>query len=148
MSLIIDGILTRKLPWGLVLIGVFIALTLELSGISSLPFAVGVYLPLSASTPIWVGGLVRWWVDRKQGKAASESEGDSSPGVLLSSGLIAGGAIAGMVLAIVAGTSESTSLALGKVGEAIGLGGSDLASLAAFALLGYLLLRSGVKARA
>ncbi len=148
MSLIIDGILTRKLPWGLVLIGVFIALTLELSGISSLPFAVGVYLPLSASTPIWVGGLVRWWVDRKQGKAASESEGDSSPGVLLSSGLIAGGAIAGMVLAIVAGTSESTSLALGKVGEAIGLGGSDLASLAAFAFLGYLLLRSGVKARA
>jgi len=142
MSLIIDGILTRKLPWGLVLIGVFIALTLELSGISSLPFAVGVYLPLSASTPIWAGGLVRWWVDRRRG-ATSDAEGDSSPGVLLSSGLIAGGAIAGMVLAIVAGTSESTSLALGRVGESIGLGGSDVASLAFFALLGFILLKAG-----
>ena len=137
MSLIIDGILTRKLPWGLVLLGVFIALTLELAGISSLPFAVGVYLPISASTPIWVGGLMRWWVERKSQRGGAES--DSSPGVLLSSGLIAGGAIAGMVLAIIAGTSEGFSLSLGRWGEALGLGGSDLASLAAFAALGFLL---------
>src|SRR5262249_47875907 len=114
MSLIIDGILTRKLPWGLVLLGVFIAIVLELSGISALPFAVGVYLPISASTPIWVGGAIRWLVEKKTKMSAAES--DSSPGVLLSSGFIAGGAIAGMVLAIVAGASEEFSNSIGKVG--------------------------------
>jgi uncharacterized oligopeptide transporter (OPT) family protein len=110
MSLIIDGILTQKLPWGLVLLGVAIALVLELCGIASLPFAVGVYLPLSSSTPIIFGGAVRWLAEkyeaRKAAKAAAKSaeqaqlDGDSSPGVLFSSGLIAGGAISGIVLAI------------------------------------------------
>lgn len=99
MSLIIDGILTQKLPWGLVLLGASIALVLELCGIASLPFAVGVYLPLSASSPIFFGGLVRWLADRKLGKK-SDAESESSPGVLLSSGLIAGGAIAGIGLAM------------------------------------------------
>lgn len=103
MSLIIDGILSQKLPWTLVLLGVFIAIVLELCGISALPFAVGVYLPLSASAPIFAGGLVRWLVDRKMKKKnQSDAESESSPGVLLSSGLIAGGAIAGIVYAIVA----------------------------------------------
>src|SRR6185369_14359019 len=64
-SLIIDGILTRKLPWGLVLIGVFLALTMEVLGISSLPFAVGLYLPLSSSAPIMAGGIIRLLVERK-----------------------------------------------------------------------------------
>ncbi|HUP57147.1 MAG TPA: oligopeptide transporter, OPT family [Bdellovibrionota bacterium] len=109
MSLIIDGILTQKLPWGLVLLGVAIALVLELCGIASLPFAVGVYLPISASAPIFLGGAVRWGVDkyvaRKKAAAASQEDSDSSPGVLFSSGLIAGGAIAGIALAI-AGINE------------------------------------------
>ena len=99
MSLIIDGILTQKLPWSLVLLGVFIALTLEFSGISSLPFAVGVYLPLSSTTPIMFGGIVRWLVDRTS-KAKTAEESESSPGVLLSSGLIAGGSISGIAIAI------------------------------------------------
>lgn len=98
MSLIIDGILTRRLPWGLVLLGVSIALVLELCGVPSLPFAVGVYLPLSSSTPIFVGGLIRWIVDRATRKGAAESE--MSPGVLLSSGYIAGGAISGIGIAL------------------------------------------------
>ncbi len=105
MWLVIDGILTRKLPWGLVILGVFIAIVMELCGVSALPFAVGVYLPLSASSPIFVGGLVRWLVERKQGKK-SDAESDASPAVLFSSGLIAGGAIAGMVGLIVSGTFE------------------------------------------
>jgi len=142
MSLIIDGILTRKLPWGLVLLGVFIAITLELSGISSLPFAVGVYLPISASTPIWVGGMIRWLVEKKTKMSAAES--DSSPGVLLSSGFIAGGAIAGMVLAIIAGANEDFSNGLGRIGGALHLAGSDIASLAAFTLLGVFLHQVGV----
>lgn len=102
MSLIIDGILTQKLPWGLVLLGVSIALVLELCGISSLPFAVGVYLPLSASTPIFAGGLVRWLIEKIQhlkNAQQTEEEKESGPGVLFSSGLIAGGSIAGILLA-------------------------------------------------
>ena len=64
MSYIIKGILSRELPWGLVLFGVMIAVVLEMSGIPSLAFAVGVYLPLSSSSPIFIGGMVRWLVDR------------------------------------------------------------------------------------
>jgi putative OPT family oligopeptide transporter len=99
MSLIIDGILTQKLPWGLVLLGVALALVLELCGISALPFAVGVYLPISASTPIFIGGFVRYLVDRKK-KNVSHAEAETGKGVLFSSGLIAGGAIAGILLAL------------------------------------------------
>ena len=82
-----------------------IAVVLEMSGIPSLAFAVGVYLPLASSTPIFVGGMVRWLVDRYlkvkfRHKNLSEmeltAEGDKSPGVLLASGYIAGGAITGI----------------------------------------------------
>lgn len=97
MQLIIDGILDRRLPWGLVLIGALIALTLELSCVPSLPFAVGVYLPLAASTPIFLGGMIRLAVDKWQGNKPG-SEDDSSPAVLLSSGYIAGGAIAAVLI--------------------------------------------------
>ncbi len=103
MSLIIDGILTQKLPWGLVLLGVSIALVLELCGISSLPFAVGVYLPLSSSTPIFFGGVVRWLIGKitaRRGVKLTAEEEESGPGILFSSGLIAGGSIGGIALAI------------------------------------------------
>ena len=104
MAFITDGILNRNLPWELVLLGVAIAVVLELCGVPSLPFAVGVYLPLSSSTPIFVGGLVRWiadWRTRREAgnRTISESEADMSPGVLLSTGYIAGGAIAGVLIA-------------------------------------------------
>ncbi len=100
MALIIDGIMNGKLPWGLVLLGVMIAIVMQLAGVPALAFAVGVYLPLSTSVPIFVGGLVRAAVDRIKKTEADES--DSSPAVLLSSGYIAGGAIAGILIAILA----------------------------------------------
>ena len=108
VSYIIKGILSGQLPWGLVLLGVMIAVVLELSGIPSLAFAVGVYLPLSASTPILAGGIVRWLVDRylyakPENRGLSEehmaAETDKSPGVLLASGYIAGATLAGVVYA-------------------------------------------------
>lgn len=111
MSLIIDGILTQKLPWGLVLLGVFISVLMELCGVSALPFAVGVYLPLASSSPIFVGGIIRWLVDRRKKAVSSETDSDSSPGVLLSSGLIAGGSIAGIGLALLS-LSEGVGSAL------------------------------------
>ena len=100
MAFIIDGILNQKLPWSLVLIGVLAAVTMELAGVASLPFAVGIYLPIQTSLPIFIGGMIRWFTDRwsKRG-TESEAESDSSPGVLLSSGLIAGGALAGVLAA-------------------------------------------------
>ncbi len=67
MSYIIKGILSRQLPWTLVILGVMIAVVLEMCGIASLAFAVGVYLPLSSSAPIFIGGAVRWLVDRHLG---------------------------------------------------------------------------------
>jgi putative OPT family oligopeptide transporter len=109
MSYIIKGILSQELPWGLVLLGVMTAVTLELCGISSLAFAVGLYLPISASAPIFAGGLVRWGVDKYlrrklAGRELTEeeiiAETDKSPGVLLASGYIAGGAIAGILFAV------------------------------------------------
>ncbi|MFN0151190.1 MAG: OPT family oligopeptide transporter [bacterium] len=116
MSYIIKGILDRELPWALVLFGVVIALILEMSGIPSLAFAVGVYLPISSSTPIFIGGMIRWLVDRKRRKelaganlseAQLVAEGDKSPGVLMASGYIAGGAIAGIIIAFLAGVLEN-----------------------------------------
>jgi hypothetical protein len=94
MALIIDGILNQKLPWSLVLIGALLAITLELCGVPSLPFAVGIYLPIQVSFPIFLGGVMRWIVDKVNPR--SEDESDSSPGVLLCSGYIAGGSLAGV----------------------------------------------------
>lgn len=118
MSYIIKGILSRKLPWGLVLIGAMIALVLEMSFVPSLAFATGVYLPISSSSPIFIGGLIRWLVDlylkrkHRHAKLTEEqlvAEGDRSPGVLLASGYIAGGAIAGILIAFIAGLADKNA---------------------------------------
>ena len=100
MSTIIKGLLSQNLPWGLVLVGVFIAITLELCGIHSLSFAVGSYLPIATTAPIFAGGLVRAYVEKKTG-TVEESEVGS--GTLFSSGLIAGGSLAGILYAILFG---------------------------------------------
>jgi putative OPT family oligopeptide transporter len=121
MSYIIKGILDRKLPWALVLLGVMIAVTLELCAVSSLAFAVGVYLPLASSAPIFIGGMVRWLVDLRARRRAPyaglseeqfSAEADKSPGVLLASGYIAGGAIAGIIIAFMSGAMVTTTVAI------------------------------------
>jgi putative OPT family oligopeptide transporter len=157
MSYIIKGILGGKLPWGLVILGAMIAIVLEMSGIPSLAFAVGVYLPLSSSSPILIGGMVRWFVDRwiakkYAGKNLSEeqlvAEGDKSPGVLMASGYIAGGAIAGIIIAFLAGVSKMQPLndrieAWSKVNPFYS---SDLLSLIPFVILITLLYLTGREA--
>jgi putative OPT family oligopeptide transporter len=162
MAFIIDGILTRKMPWALVLIGVFISITLELSAVDALPFAVGLYLPLSTSAPIWVGGLVRALIDRrrrkrlgpKRGDGDGAGEGDAGRGVLVSSGLIAGGAICGLAVAAIAilkGSDQAFGIpfaagwidrATGAAQNALGsLLGSNVLALVVFALMGAWLFR-------
>jgi putative OPT family oligopeptide transporter len=152
MSYIIKGILNRQLPWGLVLLGVMIAVVLEMSGIPSLAFAVGVYLPLSSSTPILAGGAIRWLVDRytksklKPGATEAEinAEGDKSPGVLMASGYIAGGAIAGIIIAFFAGVLSNFQANVDKWAEEHNpLFASDALSLIPFAILAFVLWATG-----
>ncbi|MGI8642251.1 MAG: OPT family oligopeptide transporter [Pyrinomonadaceae bacterium] len=111
MSYIIKGILSQELPWGLVLIGAMIAVVLELTGAPALAFAVGLYLPLATSAPIFVGGMIRYFVDlylkrKLAGQNLTEeqiiAETDKSNGVLLASGYIAGAAVAGILFAVFA----------------------------------------------
>src|SRR5262249_9693965 len=96
---IIDGILGGRLEWSLFITGVMIAIALELAGVRALPFAVGMYIPLGSTTPIFIGGMLRWLTDRVRGVSASESETETSPGVLLASGFIAGGTLMGLIIA-------------------------------------------------
>jgi putative OPT family oligopeptide transporter len=103
MATVIKGLLSQNLPWGLVITGMGISAVMELSGVRSLPFAVGAYLPLSTSTPIFVGGLVKLIVDKIKKRDTEESE--IGPGALFSSGLIAGGALTGILIAILIGTN-------------------------------------------
>lgn len=152
VSYIIKGILDRQLPWDLILFGAMIALLMEISGVPSLAFAVGVYLPISSTTPIFIGGMMRWAVDRlrrrqPESRALTEeqfaAEADRGPGVLFASGYIAGGAIAGILIAFLAGVLGDTDAALQKWSMANNpfFEGpySDLLSLLPFLVLVWLL---------
>ena len=100
MATVINGILTRQLPWGLILLGVFLVVTVELLGVRSLSFAVGAYLSIGTTLAIFCGGVVRWMVDRaveKNAAAQDASESEVSPGSLYASGLIAAGGIVGLL---------------------------------------------------
>ncbi len=156
MSYIIKGILDQQLPWALVMFGVMIALILEMAGVASLPFAVGVYLPISSSLPIFIGGAVRWLVDRRRNQQAAYADaseevrsaaGDRSPGVLLASGYIAGGALAGIIIAFTAGVLTDLDKAVTDWSVANNPffegGSADLLSLLPYALLVALLYWTG-----
>jgi uncharacterized oligopeptide transporter (OPT) family protein len=142
MALVIDGILTRQLPWGLVLIGVFISILMEVVGVPALAFAVGVYLPLESTTPVFAGGLVRALIDRQRGSGV---ESDAGPGILYSSGLSAGGSMMGLGYAILAPEKFE------KVRNALALGPrflpewwvqGSLVGLVTFAIICWLLYRA------
>jgi putative OPT family oligopeptide transporter len=152
MATIIKGMLSHSLPWGLVLIGMAISLVMELCGVSSLAFAVGAYLPLSSTSPIWVGGLVKWFVDKRKNRKEEESEIGS--GALFSSGLIAGGALTGILIAILIGWvtgkddkgNDISMLDHFNTGVANSMGDSGLlVSLGCFVLLGIVLYRVALK---
>jgi putative OPT family oligopeptide transporter len=147
MSTIIRGLLSQNLPWGLVLVGVFISVTLELCGIHSLSFAVGSYLPIATTAPIFAGGLVRAYVEKKTGKV---EESEVGSGTLFSSGLIAGGSLAGILYAVLFGRgvipAADDSDALALFGSALhdGTGGLIAGGLLFFAL-GVVLAKVGQK---
>jgi len=134
MATIIKGLLSRNLPWGLVLVGVFISVTLELCGVRSLSFAVGSYLPIATTAPIFAGGLVRAYVERRTG---AHEESEVGAGTLFSSGLIAGGSLCGILYAVLVGTK--TIGAPQKVGEALAFLHDGTAGYVAGALLFFAL---------
>lgn len=150
MATVIKGLLSHNLPWGLVLIGMGIAAVVELCGVNSLAFAVGAYLPLSTTTPIFAGGAIKWLADRKK-KSPEESE--TGPGALFSSGLIAGGALTGILIAVLIGAvsgkkpdgSPRSLISLFDTGVAAKMGGyADISGLVMFLILCFILYRYAI----
>jgi putative OPT family oligopeptide transporter len=154
---IIKGILGGTLEWSLIITGVTIAVALELCGVSALPVAVGMYISLSSTTPIFIGGLLRLVADRLRGKPKTEAESETSPGVLLASGYIAGGTLCGLVVAFLAFMPEVKDFVnvglhlFGQAGAKPGkaewkpdeVGWAKAVAVAVFALLGAFLLWVG-----
>jgi len=136
MATVINGILTRKLPWGLVMLGVFLVIAVELLGIRSLTLAVGAYLSIGTTLAIFVGGVVRWLVDAAVRRAGEQAEGDVSPGSLYASGLIAAGGIVGLLGVALQGY-ETTFEKPNPIGWPHTFLYHDWVSVLAFAALAY-----------
>lgn len=101
MATLLKGILSFNLDWNYIMVGVFIAIMIELCGIKALAFAIGLYLPLSTTLPIFIGGAIKGVIDwRAERKGELKEEDDLGRGSLFATGLIAGGAIAGVVVAL------------------------------------------------
>ena len=123
MKTIIEGVLDGTLPWDLVLSGAGVALTAMLAGVNGLAFAIGVYLPLAAMAPIFVGGCVRGIVDLRKGvRAGSDDHADA--GVLAASGLVAGEGLAGVLVAILVGALHVGHPSTPRIGGALGTAGA------------------------
>lgn len=151
MATIIKGLLAQDLPWGLVFCGMAIAIVVQMCGVRALSFAVGLYLPLATTLPIFIGGMLRWWVDRKN-DAADGHDSELSPGMLFSTGLVAGGALTGLLIALlqivpIAKDGKDISLA-DWILDSVGVRGfehngmiAEFIALAAFGFLCAWLLR-------
>ena len=143
MATVINGILNHQLPWRLVLLGVFLVVAVELLGVRSLPFAVGSYLSIATTSAIFAGGLVRWLAERGRKTDTGQGEGETGPGPLYASGLIAGGGIFGLFGIVIALLEDSEFKyhifrpGLFQIGPRIAanLASSHLFALGMFALL-------------
>lgn len=149
MATIIKGLLARDLPWGLVFVGMFISVVVELCGVRSLSFAVGAYLPISTTAPIFVGGMMKVLADRMTDQ---KDESEVSSGMLYSTGLVAGGSLIGVLIALLSGVEKGDShksLITYIKDDVIQIKGweslgsvADLIGIAFFAGLCFLLLRA------
>lgn len=150
MATLAKGILSFNLDWQFVLVGVFLAVVMELCGVKALSFAVGAYLPLSTTLPIFVGGAIRGLAEKKIGKAKSTEEEELGKGNLFATGLVAGGAVAGVIIAILSGI-DSTAIVLAKISvehtivSALGERGYFIMGSAAFAIMGFILFKIASK---
>ena len=153
MATLIKGILSFNLDWQFVLVGFFIAVTLELCGVKSLSFAVGLYLPLSTTLPIFLGGAIKGIVEMRNRRKKIEltpEEEDLGKGNLFATGLVAGGAVFGVIAAILTVFFEPTMNALNlehDITGALGQGGYFILGVAFFALMGFVLYRIATSKR-
>jgi OPT family oligopeptide transporter len=152
MATLIKGILSFNLDWQFVLVGVFIAIVVELCGIKALSFAIGIYLPLSTTLPIFIGGAIRGiveWRNKKKNIHVLPEEEDLGKGNLFATGLVAGGALAGVLVAILS-SIPAISSGLGNVNaehglaESLGTEGYKWLGVAFFALMGIVLYRIAI----
>ncbi len=147
MAVIIKGVLSQDLPWGFIFVGAALAVVVQLCGVSGLAWAVGAYLPISTTFPIFIGGAMRWLSDRIR-KQADDSE--LSSGMLYSTGLVAGGSIAGLLVAILISVDAFKGLVESlKIGEHWNLlifgEGGQWSALFMFAVLCFFLVRKSLK---
>ncbi len=149
MATLIKGLLSFNLDWQFVLVGVFLAITMELCGVKSLSFAVGAYLPLSTTLPIFAGGAIKGLVDMRNRKKGVIEDGDLGKGALFSTGLVAGGALMGVIYAFLM-AFESTSGPVRMLDmepaltESLGAGGYQILGFIFFVIMGFVLYRIGV----
>ena len=153
MATLIKGILSFNLDWQFVLVGVCIAIVVELCGIKALSFAIGIYLPLATTLPIFIGGAIRGlveWRKKKKGEVLSAEEEDLGKGSLFATGLVAGGAIAGVIVAFLT-ANDSISAGLQRISaehglsESFGTTGYYLLGTGFFAFMGWVLYRIAMK---
>lgn len=147
------GILSQNLDWQYIFVGVFVAIMMELCGIKALSFAVGAYLPLSTTLPIFIGGAIRGVIEWKQKKNKIEikpEEEELSKGSLFATGLVAGGAVAGVLIAFVSGTDGGNKF-LANVNlehsfvKSFGEYGYYLLGVLFFAAMGWILYKNAMK---
>jgi len=153
MATLIKGILSKNLDWNFVICGAFLALVVELCGVKALSFAIGVYLPLSTTLPIFIGSAIRGVVDgikKKRNIIAKEGEEDLEKGNLFATGLVAGGALMGVIFAFL-NIPDKLSAGLKKLSaeesliKTLGLGWYYVVGVAFFALMGWMLYRTAMK---
>ncbi|MBL7807179.1 MAG: oligopeptide transporter, OPT family [Saprospiraceae bacterium] len=151
MATLIKGLLSFNLDWQFVLVGLFVAVTMELCGVKSLSFAVGLYLPLSTTLPIWIGGALKGltdWMSSRKGEAAEDAE--LGRGSLFATGLVAGGALAGVIVALFQ-ASDGTAAALEKmnlehsISGVVGANGYNILGVICFAMLAFFLINASRK---
>jgi uncharacterized oligopeptide transporter (OPT) family protein len=155
MATLIKGILSFNLDWQFVLVGVFIAIVMELCGIKSLSFAIGIYLPLSTTFPIFVGGAIRGfvnWRNKRKNIVLTAEEEDLGKGNLFATGLVAGGALAGVIVAILS-VNDKVNRRLENISaepgltQSLGNEGYKWLGVAFFAVMGLILYRVAISRR-
>lgn len=141
MKMVVEGVMGSNLPWTLVFAGVAIAIVVEILQIPVLPFAVGLYLPIHLSTPIMVGGLIRWWFENRKNVSEKEKKDVIDDGILYSSGMIAGEGLVGILLAVCAIIPFGEGTFGDFLGTCLGIDLGNIGGLVFFALLLATLLK-------
>lgn len=145
MATLAKGILSFNLDWQFVMVGVFIAIMIELCGVKALAFAIGLYLPLSTTLPIFIGGAIKGFFDWRSGRKEGEEESELSTGNLFATGLVAGGALTGVVVAILYVLMTDTMKQLSAeetLANALGEGGYQILGVIFFAAMATMLYRN------